>query len=154
MEVYHGSEQPVEYPEIRITKFHKDFYWGFYCTKSRSQAERWATRRGRDGVLNTYLYNPSSTLHVKQFPEMTEEWLDFIISCRRGFSHPYDIVEGPMADDQIFNFIQQYLDGGISREAFWALARFQHPTHQISFHTATALTTLHFVNSEKIRRRR
>ena len=35
------------------------------------------------------------------FEEMTEEWLDFIVSCRRGISHTYDIVEGPMADDTI-----------------------------------------------------
>jgi len=153
-ELYHGSEQIVKYPEIRIAKFNKDFYWGFYCTKSRSQAERWATRRGKDGVLNIYSCHPSNDLKLKRFPEMTDEWLDFIIACRRGIPHQYDIVEGPMADDQIFNFIQQYLDGAISREAFWALARFQHPTHQISFHTAAALATLHFVSSEKIRRKR
>ncbi len=154
MQLYHGSEQTVEFPEIRITKFNKDFYWGFHCTQSRPQAERWAIRRGRDGVLNRYEYTPSDVLKVKQFPGMSEDWLDFIISCRQGIAHPYDIVEGPMADDQIFNFIQRYLDGGISREAFWALAKFQHPTHQISFHTAAALSTLRFAGSEKIRRKR
>ena len=30
--LYHGSRVTVEQPEIRIQKFHKDFYWGFYCT--------------------------------------------------------------------------------------------------------------------------
>ncbi len=32
---------------------------------------------------------------------MTDEWLDFIVSCRSGISHGYDIVEGPMANDTI-----------------------------------------------------
>ena len=27
---YHGSRVIVERPEIRIQKFHKDFFWGFY----------------------------------------------------------------------------------------------------------------------------
>ena len=30
--LFHGSTQIVEKPEIRIAKFHKDFYHGFYCT--------------------------------------------------------------------------------------------------------------------------
>ena len=31
MEIYHGSTVIVEKPEIRKAKFHKDFYFGFYC---------------------------------------------------------------------------------------------------------------------------
>lgn len=81
---------------------------------------------------------------------MTEEWLDFIISCRNGQSHQYDIVEGPMADDTIYNYLQNYLDGKISRVAFWELVKFKYPTHQISFHTITALDTLQFVGSEVV----
>ena len=82
---------------------------------------------------------------------MTEEWLDFIVQCRLGKSHDYDIVEGPMANDTIFNYVQNFVDGKISREAFWALAKFKHPTHQISFHTARALTTLSFVKGSVVR---
>jgi hypothetical protein len=79
------------------------------------------------------------------FPELTEEWLDFIVSCRLGHPHEYDIVEGPMADDTIFAYVQNFIEGQISREAFWALAKFRHPTHQISFHTTAALQTLTFI---------
>ena len=60
------------------------------------------------------------------------------------------IVEGPMADDTIYNYIQNYLDGKISRAAFWELAKFKYPTHQISFHTISALDTLTFVGSEAV----
>ena len=67
--------------------------------------------------------------------------------CRNGGTHDYDIVEGPMADDKIFNYIQSFLDGEITRAAFWELARFEHPTHQISFHTKEALKTLKFEGS-------
>lgn len=76
--------------------------------------------------------------------------LDFIVACRLGNSHEYDIVEGPMANDTIFNYVQNFVDGKISREAFWALAKFKKPTHQISFHTARALTTLSFVKGSEV----
>ncbi len=52
-----------------------------------------------------------------------------------------------MADNTIFNYVQSYTDGDISSAAFWEPARFKHPTHQISFHTARALTTLTFERS-------
>ena len=85
-----------------------------------------------------------------KFDKMTEEWLDFIISCRKGQAHQYDIVEGPMADDTIYNYLQNYLDGKSSRAAFWELVKFKYPTHQISFHTISALDTLKFVGSEVV----
>lgn len=151
MILYHGSRGIVESPEIRITKFNKDFYFGFYCTLMRVQAIRWATRFNGIGYLNEYIYTPDNKLKVKSFPEMTEEWLDFIVACRLGHSHEYDIVEGPMANDTIFNYVQNFVDRKISREAFWALAKFKKPTHQISFHTARALATLSFVKGSEVR---
>ena len=131
--VCHGSSQIVEVPAIRITKYNKDFYFGFYCTVIKEQARRWATRFGEEGYINLYEYRPN------------QEWLDFIVACRSGQAHSYDIVEGPMADDTIYNYVQGFMDGKYSREAFWELAKFKYPTHQISFHTARALTTLKFL---------
>ena len=32
MLIYHASKEIVEFPEIRKTKFVKDFSWGFYPT--------------------------------------------------------------------------------------------------------------------------
>ena len=51
---------------------------------------------------------------------MTEEWLDFIIN------------------------------GAITREAFWELAKFRHPTHQIAFCTEEALKCIRFVGAKEI----
>ena len=38
--IYHGSQQIVDKPEIRIQKYNKDFYFGFYCTEIFEQAKR------------------------------------------------------------------------------------------------------------------
>ena len=44
--------------------------------------------------------------------------------------------------------------GTITKKQFWALAEFKHPTHQISFHTLSALNCLNFKKSEIVYDRR
>ncbi|MBO7533291.1 MAG: DUF3990 domain-containing protein [Victivallales bacterium] len=146
--LFHGSLQIVRKPEIRIGKYAKDFSIGFYCTYFKEQAVRWATRFPAPGYVNIFSCKRTGNLLIKRFDTMTEEWLDFIVACRHGDSHDFDIVEGPMANDTIFNYIQDFMDGNISREAFWALAKFKRPTHQICFHTQKALDTLTFEGYE------
>ena len=59
----------------------------------------------------------------------------------------WDIVEGPMADDTIWDYIEDFLAGEITREAFWVLVKFKYPTHPIVFCTARALGTLTYERS-------
>lgn len=117
MTVYHGGYQPVEHPEIRTGKNTKDFGTGFYCTIIKEQAQRWAKRYSTK-IVSIYEVRLHDDLNIKEFKEMTEEWLDFIIACRSGQQHDYDIVIGAMADDQIYNFVTDYMDGVITREQF------------------------------------
>lgn len=148
MMLYHASKEIVEFPEIRKTKYTKDFSWGFYCTNNYEQAVRWANRGEGTPMINTYQYTPDESLSILRFEKMTDEWLDFIAECRNGKTHRYDIVEGPMADDTIWNFVNDYLAGEMSRNQFWAMAEFKYPTHQMSFHTLTALNCLKFERSD------
>ncbi len=149
MTVYHGSYTTVKTPKIIVGKNTKDFGPGFYCTVIREQAERWA-KRYDTGIVNTYTVRMDTSLKILEFKEMTEEWLDFIIDCRHGKMHEYDIVIGAMANDQIYNFIADYMDGIITREQFWVMARFKYPTHQINFCNSAALKCLEFVSSEEV----
>lgn len=150
MLLYHGSTLAVNKPEIRIARKTKDFSQGFYCTTIKKQAERWSTRFGK-GVVTEYVYTPSSQLKFLKFETMTEAWLDFVIDCRLGKHHIYDIVEGPMADDEVYLTVQDYINGEISRKAFWALVEFRYPTHQISFHTQDALETLNYIKDYEVK---
>ena len=147
--VYHGGYQPIQTPEIRIGRNTKDFGPGFYCTIIKEQAERWS-RRYRTKIVSIYDVRLNSSLKIKEFKEMTDEWLDFIIACRSGKQHDYDLVIGAMADDQIYNFISDYMDGVITREQFWVLAKFKYPTHQINFCTPEALKCLEYRGHEEV----
>lgn len=149
--VYHGGYMPVEYPQIRVGRNTKDFGTGFYCTVIKEQAERWARRYDKK-VVSIYEVRFSSDLKIKEFREMTDEWLDFIIACRSGKAHGYDIVIGAMADDQIYNYVSDYMDGAITREQFWILAKFKYPTHQMNFCTDRSLECLEYRGFEEVER--
>jgi len=150
MKVYHGGYTAVETPTILKTKFPKDFGEGFYCTELEPQAARWASRYDT-AVVSVYEYSPNKDTKTLIFEEMTEEWLDFIVDCRSGGKHGYDIVIGSMANDQIYNYISDFIDGILTREQFWVLAKFKHPTHQICFCNKNALKTLQFIDYKKLK---
>lgn len=147
--VYHGSYCKVDKPQIKEGKYTKDFGKGFYCTILEEQARKWA-KKFETPTINMYEYEQISGLKIKEFSVMTEEWLDFIIDCRAGKTHEYDIVIGAMADDQVYNYITDLIDGNITRSAFWELAKFRHPTHQIAFCTEPALKCIKFIGIKEL----
>ena len=150
MTVYHGGYMAVKQPEIRKGRNTQDFGTGFYCTVIKEQAQRWA-RRYDTKVVSIYEVRLRPTLKIKEFKDMTNEWLDFIIACRSGIPHDFDIVIGAMADDQIYNYISDFMDGTITREQFWVMAKFKYPTHQINFCTQEALKCLQYRGYEEVK---
>lgn len=150
MTVYHGGYQVVKKPEIRTNKNTKDFGTGFYCTVIKEQAQKWA-RRFDTGIVSIYDVRMLENLKMLEFTDMTEKWLDFIVACRSGEEHDYDIVIGAMADDQIYTYVSDYIDGTITREQFWSMARFKYPTHQIVFCTEEAIKCLNYRGYEEVK---
>lgn len=145
--IYHGSNVVVNNPQIIVSGFYKDFGFGFYCTNIEKQAKKWALSKRGNSIVSVFDYQPAEDLKILSFPVMTDEWLDFVVACRRGTKHDYDIVEGPMADDQIWDYVEDFMEGNITREAFWVLAKFKYPTHQIVFCTQKSLESITFKDS-------
>ena len=79
--------------------------------------------------------------------ERIKEWM---INLKKVNVEVRNIVERPMADDTIWDFVNEFMSGKISRSVFWEYAKFKYPTHQISFHTVSALRCLTFERSESI----
>ena len=116
--------------------FYEDFGYGL-----ENQAKR------RKHIVNLYEYSPDEGQNIKKFSEMIEEWLQFVVNCRLGLKHDYDIVEGPMADDTIWDYVEDYMTERISKEAFWELVKFKYPTHQMVFCAEKALQAIRFEGS-------
>lgn len=150
MQIYYGSNVIVNQPKIITDGFYKDFGYGFYCTNFEKQAKRWALTKKNKHVVNVYSYTENKNLNCLIFKEMSDEWLDFVVSSRQGIRHDYDIVEGPMADDTIWNYVDDFARGLISRTAFWELVKFKYPIHQIVFCTEAALKCLEYDRSYQL----
>lgn len=147
--IYHGSYVEIECPAIRMHKYTKDFSWGFYCTEIKEQADKWANRLSPSIVSAYNLYDIKS-LKVLEFEDYSDEWLDFVVMCRQGGTHDYDVVIGPMADDTIYSYLDAYMSGSMRKDKFFDSMKFRYPTHQISFHTIKALSKLKFSYSYEI----
>lgn len=147
---YQGDNKVLDEPKIYLDGSYKDFGYGFYCTNFEKQAKRWALTKKNKHVVNVYSYTENKNLNCLIFKEMSDEWLDFVVSSRQGIRHEYDIVEGPMADDTIWNYVDDFARGLISRTAFWELVKFKYPTHQIVFCTEAALKCLEYVRSYEL----
>ena len=97
-----------------------DFGKGFYVTTLRKQAEKYAARiaiRNKKPILNVYELNTDfSTFNSKKFESYDEEWLDYVANCRDGRAvECYDIIEGGVANDKVFDTIDLYFSGRMSK---------------------------------------
>ena len=100
MIVYHGSWLEVKNPDLKHSRSDVDFGKGFYVTPLRDQAVKWCgkfKRRGKQGIVTTFEFeeNAQENLKILKFDSYSEEWLDFIMNCRREKDDSdYDIVMG------------------------------------------------------------
>ena len=152
--VYHGSYTAIDEIDLSQCKVGRDFGRGFYVTCIRSQAAFWAKRKGRksrsDGVVTEFQFDEdlceAMDMNVLRFDGYTEEWLDFVVPNRINKTkrqiHDFDIIEGPVADDDIATRIDDYLDENITKEQFLKDLTFKEPSHQICFCTVQSLQSL------------
>ena len=151
MKVFHGGCTEIREIDLSKGRSNLDFGKGFYVTNIRSQAEYWADRMGKfhnvDGVVSEFeFYERAFTdkmYKVLRFDGYNEEWLDFVVLNRDPITeeqrHDYDIVEGPVANDDVNDRIVDYLEGLVSKADFLTELSFHKPTHQICFCTPRAL---------------
>ena len=156
MILYHGSFLEIPRPDLQYSRPNVDFGRGFYTTPLKEQAVKWCgkfKRRDKDGVISRYSFDEtaSSTLKTLKFDAYSEEWLDFILPCRSGHdTSDYDIVEGGVANDKVFNTVELYFDGLIDKAEAISRLRYEKPNLQLCFRTEAALAMLQFEGSEQV----
>ncbi len=158
LKVYHGSNIEFEKIDLTKSKNYRDFGVGYYCTVLESQALSWAEQmyqRRNTGAVYLYEYDLllNHDFEIKRFTQIEEEWLLFISENRQhgGISHNYDIVIGPVADDDTFETIQLFTAGILTLEESIKRLRYNDLNNQISFHTNRAIECLKLRSRRKIR---
>jgi hypothetical protein len=154
--LYHTSNVEIPVPDIVHSREHLDFGKGFYLTTLQEQAVKYGQRflrKGDNAILNIYQLDKELTGFSRiVFDAYDSEWLNYVTACRKGLSHTnYDIIEGGIADDQVFDTIDLYFSGIYTFEQALNQLRFKHPNHQVCITNQQVLDKhLHFVESIKL----
>ncbi len=150
--VFHGTTKKFDGIDLKKSHNRRDFGMGFYTTILKNQAEEWAYRLSlREKVQRYYVYqyifHEKKELAIKRFDSLNKEWLEFIKKNRSegGLQHSYDIVIGPVADDNTMETVQLYIAGILSVNEAVERLRYSKVNNQISFHTEKALKSLRLV---------
>ncbi len=155
MRLYHGSNVEIESIDLSKSRPFKDFGRAFYLSADQQQAWERAyaaiTMRGGVPSVTTFDFEErvmtSGEVKVLRFDGYTEEWADFIFANRNRrkppFKHDYDIVYGPIANDNIGEQVALFKGGYISRELFLRRIKLMRGiTFQYAFCTEAAISKL------------
>ena len=153
MILYHGSNIEVKKPEIIQSKRLLDFGTGFYLTSDYEQAKKWAVRttaRREEGIptVSIFLFDESKLEKLKllTFDAANREWLRYVSLNRtdKSAKDEYDIVIGPVANDQAIRTVNNYLKGYFDEDIAIQLLLPQNLKDQYAFKTEKALSVLKF----------
>ena len=156
MILYHGSNLTVENPKIITPNRYLDFGKGFYTTSNFEQAQNFAdkvTARKKEGESTVSIYEFDDTklgdLSVLSFEAADEKWLDFVSDNRNGLvlNGKYDIIYGPVANDDIFRTFILYTTGVLTKEQTLEALKIKKLYNQYVFTNDNALNHLKFINA-------
>ena len=160
MRVFHGSTEIVDHPDVLSGRNNLDFGKGFYLTDLEAQAVSWASRplnASKRKYLNIYELDLESVLasgyrYVK-YSEYDGLWLDFVVSNRKGGDgwRKFDVIEGGIANDRVFNTIELYSSGLITKDEALQRLVYEKPNNQICIlNQSVADGYLSFVEAREI----
>ncbi len=157
MRLYHASTVVIEKPDVLHSRSKLDFGPGFYLTSIREQAVRYAerfTRRGKIAFVNEYeLDEDTPEFTIKSFSSYNEEWLEYVAACRKGLQvkYSYDAVSGGIADVHVFNTVDLYFAGVITKSEALGRLKFEKPNNQLCILNGHMLERhLHFIKATRI----
>ena len=148
--LYHGSDCLFDAIDLSRSKNRRDFGKGFYTTTIAAQAESWARskrlRGGAGAYVYVYAFTPSDSLRMRRFDGLSYEWLEMVKDNRTkgGLQHNFDVVIGPVADDDTMLTVSRYIHGVYTASEALKRLEYAKANDQLSFHTTEALACLHF----------
>lgn len=150
--VFHGTTKKFDRIDLKKSHNRRDFGMGFYTTILEDQAKEWAYRlslreKEHKYYVYQYTFDEKKELAIKRFDSLNKEWLEFIKKNRSegGLQHSYDVIIGPVADDNTMETVQLYIASILSVNEAVERLRYSKVNNQISFHTKKALDSLRLI---------
>ena len=159
MKVFHGTNIVIERPKI-VNRFKTlDFGEGFYTTENENQARDFAVKvcmrrtPALYPIVNCYEFSDNiNDFSLLKFDAADEKWLDFVVDRRKGIvlEKKYDLIIGPVANDDVFGTIILYESGQLDKESAIKNFKVKKLYNQVVFCNELILDSLTFVKSYKI----
>lgn len=157
MILYHGSNVAVPEPKLIQQNRFLDFGFGFYTTTNKVQAISFADkvfkRREEGGkIVSIYEFDEQIAFEecsLLRFDTPDEAWLDFVSENRSGNykGRTYDIVYGPVANDDVYTTFTLYSAGALTKEQTLETLKIKKLYNQLVLTSENALSYLKFIGT-------
>lgn len=155
--VYHGTDCLFQEIDLHKSIGRRDFGTGFYTTTISSQAESWArSKKIRNHSDSAYVYVYEAEirdgLSVCRYEGLTTEWLEMVKNNRKygGLQHGYDIMIGPVANDDTMVTVNRFVQGIYTAEEAIRRLRYSKANDQVAFHTEQAVNCLKLIRRYQV----
>lgn len=155
--LYHGTNTVFTTLDLAYSRDKRDFGKGFYTTTLQKQAEDWAknihSRYGGEGAfLYAFEYRNDPALNIKTFDGLCAEWLEMVKDnrLRGGLRYAFDMIKGPVANDNTMPTLALYVDGTLGLEATLLQLSYFTANDQVSFHTERSLHCLRLIERRRL----
>lgn len=153
MRLYHGSDVEVKVIDLGWSLMYKDFGPGFYVSADQKQAESFAKYKAdrpksltHTPIVSVFEIDDTcltdNSLRIKRFEGYSEEWIEFIDVYRVSRDTEYDLVIGPIANDDVRTSFALYQMGEITKIELLEKLKYKQVTYQYCFKTEDAVAKL------------
>lgn len=156
MRLYHGSDIEIVAVDLSRSQVNKDFGKGFYLSDYAKQAWNFARYKAdkprsisKTAVVTEFAFDDKhfvdGSLRVLRFDGYSLDWVKFIKENRQTRNKDFDVVIGPIANDDVRTQFVKHMLGEITELELMESLKWKRCTFQYCFISDEAVSFLNIV---------
>lgn len=156
MKLYHGSDIEIVAVDLSCSQANKDFGKGFYLSDDAEQAWNFARYKAdkprsvsKTAVVTEFTFDErlltDGSLRILRFLGYSLDWVKFIKANRKVRNEDYDVVIGPIANDDVRTQFVKHMLGEITEVELLERLKWKRCTYQYCFISDEAVSYLNAV---------
>lgn len=156
MRLYHGSDIEIVAVDLSRSQVNKDFGKGFYLSDDAKQTWNFARYKAdkprsisKTAVVTEFAFDDKhfvdGSLRVLRFDGYSLDWVKFIKENRQTRNKDFDVVIGPIANDDVRTQFVKHMLGEITELELMESLKWKRCTFQYCFISDEAVSFLNIV---------
>jgi len=153
MKLYHGSDVEIASIDLSKSLMNKDFGRGFYLSDDLKQARDFAQYKAdkpksktKTAIVTAFEFPQHNltdgSLKVLRFEGYSVDWVRFIKANRQVRNPEFDVVIGPIANDDVRTQFALHMMGEITEDKLMESLKWKRCTYQYCFISQKAVEQL------------